>query len=301
MQSSQTGGETTQTRNQYMLTVSVPLNFGQKSQYLSSSINHSEHSGTTYQTSLSGTLGENNSFSYSVQAGHDTESQNTMYGLNIQNQFSKARISANYAHSDNYDQIGAGVQGAVVAHSGGVTFGPYLSETFGIVEAKGAKGALVRNTQNSKIDRFGYAIIPSLTPYRENMVTLDPKGIDHGAELQENQSVTIPYAGASIKTKFNTRQGHAILIQSEGLLMGAEVFDEEQEQVGMVGQGSQIYARVKNNNGKLQVRWGNEEDEKCAVSYQIPSEQKEKALINISSACTSPVSSGEQIKNIQER
>ena len=284
-QTSPAGGETTQTRNQYMLTISIPLNFGQKNQYLSSSINHSQHSGTTYQTSLSGTLGESNSFSYAVQAGHDTESQNTMYGVNIQNQFSKVKVSANYTHSDNFEQIGGGIQGAVVAHAGGVTFGPYLSETFGIVEAKGAKGALVRNTQNSKIDRFGYAVIPSLTPYRENMVTLDPKGIDRGAELQENQSVTIPHAGVAIKTKFSTRQGHAVLIQSEGLLMGAEVFDEEQEQVGMVGQGSQVYARVKNSTGKLQVRWGDEEDEKCILTYQIPSEQKDKALANINSIC----------------
>jgi outer membrane usher protein len=38
--------------------------------------------------------------------------------------------------------------------------------------------------------------------------------------------------------------------------MGADVFDSAGNEIGMVGQGGQIYARVEDNTGKLTVKWG---------------------------------------------
>lgn len=40
-----------------------------------------------------------------------------------------------------------GSSGTVVLHSGGVTFGPYASDTFALIHADGAQGAVVQNGQ----------------------------------------------------------------------------------------------------------------------------------------------------------
>ncbi|MGX8942039.1 FimD/PapC C-terminal domain-containing protein [Symbiopectobacterium sp. Eva_TO] len=53
--------------------------------------------------------------------------------------------------------------------------------------------------------------------------------------------------------------------------MGADVVTAAGDSVGMVGQGGQIYARLAEERGTLQVVWGPQAGEQCAVSYRLPS------------------------------
>ncbi|WP_164098542.1 fimbria/pilus outer membrane usher protein, partial [Serratia marcescens] len=65
--------------------------------------------------------------------------------------------------------------GTLVLHSGGITLGPYTSDTFALIHADGAQGAVVQNGQGAVIDHFGYAILPTLSPYRRNNISLDTR------------------------------------------------------------------------------------------------------------------------------
>jgi outer membrane usher protein len=38
----------------------------------------------------------------------------------------------------------------------------------------------------------------------------------------------------------------------------------------MVGQGGQIYARVEDNTGKLTVKWGKQDGQRCEIKYRLP-------------------------------
>ena len=152
--------------------------------------------------------------------------------------------------------------------------GPYLGDTFGLIEAKGAEGAEVRNGGGARIDSKGYALIPYLVPYRYNDISLDSKGINDNAEIEGSQYRSAPYAGASVKIKFSTRLGRAVLIATKlpdgsMLPLGSNVYNGEKVVVGMVGQGSKIYARAANAQGKLTVAWGNAEDQQCVISYDL--------------------------------
>ncbi|AJJ62802.1 fimbria/pilus outer membrane usher protein [Yersinia aldovae] len=281
------------TENIASLTVSIPLNIGSRNQYLSMSANRNPKSGNNYQTSLSGTAGERNTLNYSVNAGYDDSNisgSSNNWGANIQKQFPNATVNGSYSRGNNYTQYGAGARGAAVIHRKGVTLGPYLGETFGLIEADGAQGATVRNAQGARIDSNGFALIPALTPYNYNTVGLDTKGINRNTELKENQGRVVPYAGAAVKVKFETLTGYAVLIQTqtaegEGLPLGADVYTSENEIVGMVGQGNQIYVRVKEDKGSLHVRWGENSNEQCELPYALGSQDTEQEIIHITGSC----------------
>lgn len=283
------------TENIASLTVSIPLNIGGRNQYLSMSANRNPSSGNSYQTSLSGTAGEGNTFNYSVNAGYDDNNfsgSSNNWGANVQKQFPNATINGSYSRGNNYTQYGAGARGAAVIHSKGVTLGPYLGDTFGLIEADGAQGATVRNAQGARIDNNGFALVPSLTPYNYNTVGLDTKGINRNTELKENQGRVVPYAGAAVKVKFETLTGYAILVQTqtangEGLPLGADVYNSKDEIIGMVGQGNQIYARVKKNKGSLYVRWGENSNEQCELPFNFSEQDTEQDIINITGSCHS--------------
>lgn len=70
----------------------------------------------------------------------------------------------------------------------------------------------MRNAQGARVDSAGYAIVPSLSPYRYNDVALDTKGINPNAELSGGQIRVAPYAGSSVLLKFATLTGRALLI-----------------------------------------------------------------------------------------
>lgn len=166
--------------------------------------------------------------------------------------------------------------GTLVAHSGGITLSPYTGDTFTLVEAKGAEGAAIPSYPGVAIDRFGYALFPASNPYQLNDVVIDPKGIPENAELENTSQKIVPRYGAIVKAKFDSREGRPVLIQADyagkTLPFGADVFDDNGVGVGVVSQGSLIYARVPTDKGILHVKWGAENDEQCSVNYTLAPE-----------------------------
>ena len=283
------------TENLITLTFSIPLSFGGRDNYISTSLSHADSSGNSVQTSVSGMLDDAGTLNYSVYAGYqqNRESQagsTKNWGANLQKNSAFGTLNGSYSASSDYTQWGVGGRGAAVIHRGGITLGPYLSETFGLVEAKGAKGALVKNGQGARIDSNGYAIVPSLTPYRYNTISLDPKGINKHTELKSTQSRVIPYAGAAVKASFDTLSGYGVLIKvkingTEALPMGASVLDDQNNVVGMSGQASLIYARVRERQGILTVKWGDSPQEMCRVSYVLPESSEQQELVSVAGQC----------------
>lgn len=278
--------------NMLMFSVSVPLGSGMNAPTVSGFATHrsGDGHGDAYQAGLSGTLGENRTLSYGLNASRDAQGQTTDWGGTLQQQLPSVSLGGSYSQGENYRTVSASARGAVVAHSGGVTFGPYLGDTFALIEAKGASGAEVLGGQGARIDRFGYALMPSLTPYRYNPIGLDPQGISEQAELVDTERTVAPYAGASVKVTFKTLAGHALLVKASRadgspLPLGALVRDEQGATVGVVGQGSQLYARVTGNNGQLTAQWGDTPDQTCRLPYDLKAFSGKQPLIRLNAIC----------------
>ncbi|EIJ46001.1 hypothetical protein GWL_30290 [Herbaspirillum sp. GW103] len=274
-----------------MLSLSIPLGSpGGERPILSTSMVRAQQQ-DLYQTQVSGMLAGQRHLSYSAGASHMPGGQQDSLNGNIGVRLPKANLNVNLARGRDYWQAAGNVRGALAVHAGGITLGPYLGDTFALVEAKGAEGARLFNGQGAVIDSHGYALLPSLSPYHRNVVELAASSKSHKTELLESQRTVIPYAGATLKLSFRTRTGHALLIRLHRddaipLPMGADVLDAQGSVIGMVGQGSQAYLRTDQLQGELLVRWGDGQQERCTARYDLQAQDLEQALIRLQAACT---------------
>lgn len=284
-----------ESQTSYYLNLSFPLWENHDSNYapqMSLSYNQDTNGRSGEQAMVSGSAGENNQLTWNASGMHDSEAgTSTNFGGSYRG--SVAQVSGSYSQGSDYHSTSLSMSGAVVAHSGGLTLSPYNSDTFTLVEAKGAEGATVPSYPGVKIDRFGYALLPASSPYQLNDVSIDPKGTSRNVELDNTSQKVVPRYGAVVKVKFNAEKGTPILITSsysgKALPFGAEVYDEKDHSVGTVAQGSTIYARVAETKGTLKVKWGDDSASQCSVRYMlapdIEDDTKQTAIQRFSNEC----------------
>lgn len=279
------------TENNISVGFSMPLEWGESRPNISLNLNKNKSS-ESLTTSMSGVFNDNKNLSYSLYNGVENyqQSSNAMtWGGSLQYNTAKGTFRSSYSQGSDYKQLGLGTSGTLLIHPGGMTYGPYISDTFALVKAKGAKGAEIRNGQGAKIDSFGYAILPSLSPYQYNTISLDPKGLDSHIEIKGGSQQVVPYAGAFVQVNIETLSGQQVLIntrldQRQVIPMGSDVIDKDGNNLGMVGQGGQIYARINDQSGVLFVKWGDDEEQQCKIHYQLPI-TAEREVIQLTSKC----------------
>ena len=98
--------------------------------------------------------------------------------------------------------------------------------------------------------------------------------------------------------KFNADRGIPILMVStfsgKPLPFGAEVFDDKNNNVGVVAQGGMIYARVSDNKGNLHVKFGSDAQSQCEVSYiltPMKEDNKDNSIQQFINECRKKISS----------
>ncbi|NBC97807.1 fimbria/pilus outer membrane usher protein [Atlantibacter hermannii] len=269
----------------FMFTVSMPLSGGAFAPQFNGSFTRDGQGNTGEQMGLSGSFGNENQYNYGLSAT-DYSNSSPSYNVNGQYLSSFTRISGNYGKSKDYSNASVGLTGTLLGYSGGIMFSPYVSDSFAIVEAKGATGASISTLPGTKVDYWGHAAVPYLNPYQINEIALDPKGMSDNAELDFSSQTVVPQAGAVVKVKYNVQQGYPILMNvsipdGSTLPFGADVFNSEGRSVGTVGQGGQIYARVDKAKDTLHVKWGESRDQNCNISYIIPAVDDETASKNV--------------------
>lgn len=284
------GDEKIEDEHTLMVSVSAPLGRGSYRPNVTASVTRSRDGGSQIQSAVSGVVGKEQSLSYGAYATRDTGSDTNMIGANVQKQLPKVSLGGSVSRGEDYWQASATARGAVVLHKGGATLGPYLGDTFALVEAPGADGARLLNARGVTVDGRGYALVPSLSAYRYNRITLDPAGMDSQAELQESTRTVAPYAGAAIRLAFRVNQGQGVLIKikrpsGEGVPMGAMVKTEAGEEVGLVGQASSAYARLPDDQGTLIVSWGDNEDAACHLAYALPKDVATRSVVHLTGIC----------------
>jgi outer membrane usher protein len=262
-----------ESQNNYMLNFSFPLgrNDTVNVPQMRVQLNNDSNGNTGEQVSISGSEGEQSQFSYGAAAMNANGGAGTSGSLNGQYRSPMTSMTGTFGAGNSYQNASAGLSGTIVAHPGGVTLTPYNSDTMAIVHAKGAEGATVSGYPGVQVDRWGNAVVPYLNPYQMNEISIDPKGTASDIELENTTQKVAPYSGAVVMLTYNTKQGTPILIMStlkgSPVPFGADVLDENGGNVGSVGQGGQIYARVAKERGRLRVKWGDAPQMQCQVGY----------------------------------
>ena len=149
-----------------------------------------------------------------------------------------------------------------------------------------------------RIDHAGYALVPYVTPYILNTVSIDPTGLPLDVQLDSTSTEVAPRAGAVVMVKFKSESGRFVLIQTHladgrTLPFGAEVEDEKGQAIGVVGQAGRIMVRVLNETGRLSVQWQDQDvAQTCSLLYRLKPRGKDKrkagAIEQIEATCQQP-------------
>jgi outer membrane usher protein len=244
--------------NSYLLSVNVPIGSKGNSKPLFNSlysvVSHDDAGNTQLQANASGSQGSQNELSYGVgtlysnRSGSSSSSQTVNGNMSYRSPVGQLGVTGSVNNSSS-KQLSLSASGSLVAHQGGLTAGPRLGDApFAIINAEGATGARVFNGQGAKVDRNGYAILPGLTPYRENTVAIDYKDLPSSVDIMENHKVVIPRAGAMIPVNMTTMTGAAMMLvvrdeNKEFLPIGTDLVDASGMSQSIVGQGGMAFIR----------------------------------------------------------
>jgi outer membrane usher protein len=262
--------------NQLLLNFSIPLGDTAHAPNLSVNLTHDKDNGTQEQTMLNGTAGVDNAFSYGATATHASDGAGSSESVNGGYRSPYAVINASYGSGSGYSQDSLNITGGVVAHAGGITFGQPISDTVGLVYAPGADGARVASAAGARIGGSGYALVPYLTPYILNTVQIDPKGLPLDVQLDATSAQVAPHEGAVVLLKFKTETGRTVILRvrladGQAVPFGAEVFNEKNISLGVVGQAGKLLVRGVDQQGLLHARWQDDNDnaQSCSFSYHL--------------------------------
>ncbi|EJN02064.1 P pilus assembly protein, porin PapC [Herbaspirillum sp. YR522] len=267
------------TGTQYAFSMSIPLGREINSPTVSTSVTRDQRGDTSLQGTLNGTVGEQRNISYSATANRSSGS--TGGSLNGQYSAPYANLGASYGYTSGGNrQMSATASGGVVAHAGGVLLAQNLGDTIGIVRAPGAAGAAV-NYSGVQLSDAGTAVVPYLTPFRNNEIQLDPKGTSTDVELKSTSQRVAPMAGAVVLLDYETVSGRSVLINAhrangEAVPFSADVLDEDGNVLGMVGQGGMVFVRTANDSGQLTLRWGSQRNAQCRIRYALAPRAKDR-------------------------
>ncbi|SDB90901.1 fimbria/pilus outer membrane usher protein [Acinetobacter boissieri] len=250
---------------EYLLSINFPLSMSKAVANVNATISEDSQS-----IGMSGMINDRLNYGASVSK----QNNNNAYNINSSYKTDIATLATSYSAAPNYQQTMLSARGNIVLHAGGLQFGPEQGQTMTIVYAPNAVGAKVNNLSGLRINKAGYAVLPYLTPYRINDVTLDPQDMSDQVELQESTQRIAPYAGSITQLNFNTKMGYAIYISAKridhsSLPFAAEVFNSKGDAIGLVGQGSLVYLRSDLKQDQVIVKWGDDASQQCQIKYDL--------------------------------
>ena len=287
--------------NEVYLSFTLPLGDGMHAPNVGANFTHDSTGHMLDQATINGSLGEDNQFSYGGTASHDNGEGGSSSAGNAGTLYAGyrspyAQFNGSVGSGNGYSQASLGVSGAVVVHPGGITFGQPMGDTVAIVDAKDAAGARVINASGVRVDNGGYALVPYMTPFALNTIQIDPKGLPLNVQLDATSAQVAPHAGSVVMVKFKTEEGRTVVFRirqpgSQPIPFGADIMDEANNSVGVIGQGGRALVRGVKDSGKLNVQWKLDDTSpmSCGFSYRLKPVDK-KATIDgleiIDATCT---------------
>ncbi|EGK9148798.1 fimbrial biogenesis outer membrane usher protein, partial [Salmonella enterica] len=251
---------------------------------------------TSQQVGVNGVALSDNQLNYNLNQSVANHGQGYGGSLNTIYNGSVASITGGYNYGKNQQQFTYGLSGGIVAHPHGITLGQEPGETIAIVCAPGASGVKVNSQSGVKTDWRGYAIVPYLTPYRSAEVTIDTSNIGNDVAMDMTSARVVPTRGAVVMANYRTQVGRQAMInlthQGKAIPFGAMAVldtqgmeDGQQAASGIVGDAGQLFMTGLPEEGRLNVRWGNDADSRCSVPYRLSAERKDGVPVTLTAVC----------------
>ncbi|AOJ76645.1 fimbria/pilus outer membrane usher protein [Burkholderia ubonensis] len=271
---------------QFTASISIPLGGGARSHRMFANTVASTNGDVSTQVGVNGFLNEANTVNYSVQGDYRKNSGGSG-GVGLGWDTPLAKLTTNYNQSGQGKHMNVGAAGSVVAHSGGVTLGQTVGETFAIAEVPGVRGAQFSSSSSISTDRSGYAILPYVQPYRYNWLSVDTESLGFDTDLTDNSKSVVPTRGAIVKATFSAEMGRRVqfdVTTANGgkVPFGATAYDESGKVLGMVDDASRVLVFGIKEQGRMSIRWS---EGSCEGSYALPERKKSVAYERVAMVC----------------
>jgi len=262
--------------NTFFISLDIPLETKNKNLNLSSSyVNYADSHNTRVSLAVNDKSLDNVNYNFWMDRGTQNSFGNGG-SLSYNNGYNTKQ--AGYFKNENSEMIYGNINGAMVLHEGEITRASELGKTFAIVKAIGAEGMSISSNSNIKINANGYGVVPYLSPYKRNYITLDSKKSKNMSEIEENRLLVIPDSGSSPLIEFKVKKiGKNILkIHSVNyeIPFGAKVVDAKNNTVGITDQsGFVLLPQEDEGNQELGVIWSKDsKDYKCKIRFRNDSD-----------------------------
>lgn len=256
--------------------VSVSLDQWLPGSYATYNLNSSENGNTSQNIGLSGTALPDNNLNYSISQGYTSQGEGANGYASADYKGGYGEVNVGYGYDRSQRRMDYGLQGGILLHENGVTLSQPLSETVALVKAPGADDVSITSNTGVKTDWRGYAVVPYVTAYRRNQISLDTATLPDDVDMTLTSASVIPTRGAVVRADFNPNVGQRALMtliraNGEAVPFGATVSreDDKKNAGSIVGDGGQVYLSGMSDSGTLKVTWGSRADQTCRVSYSL--------------------------------
>lgn len=261
---------------QIALSLRIPLSRWLPRGWATYNVSHEKSGDTVQQVGLTGTALDDNRLSYSLRQSHSDGNGGNSSSLYSSYHAPMADLNAGYYYDNDSQQTSYGISGGIVVHNHGITLSQPLGESFALVDANGASGARIRNIPGIKTDWRGYAIVPYLTAYNENLIALDTTTLPADVDSNNTSETVVPNKGAMVKVHFDARTGSRLLIKlvaesGTPIPFGATAVSEDQTLENIVDDGGMLYLSGAKSGEKLRlhVKWGTAASQQCWANFYV--------------------------------
>lgn len=257
------------------LNVSVPLSFNDNRMFMSYGLATDSQHQTQNSARISGNYGQIGQGSWDFYQNYTNQGIGYAGGVSTSYRSTFANMNAGYAYNENNKKLNYGISGAVVGTEYGVLLAPSLQETNALILTKDTQGVGLVNGKSIETNASGLAIMPGISPYRKNSLSIDTKTLPEDVEIENNiKSNMIPTKGALVLADFDAKKGHKLLFKlklnnQQELPVGAKaILDDGTHH--LVSNFNTLYFVTDKLDGKVMINWKNEgEGQSCQVDFNI--------------------------------
>lgn len=253
-------------------TMQIPLSRFLSDSWMTLSASSNKKGDSVSQMGLSGSALEDKNLSWNVQQGYNSKGSDTMGSASVNYKGRHGEYQLGYSYSRDSRQLSAGAMGGLVVHPYGIAATQPLGETMALVKADNAAGVKVANNGGIYTDSKGFAVVPYVTPYRQNSLSLDTATLNNNTDVLNDTRTVVPTKGALALADYPTVTGYKIMLQLSGkeVPFGATASIKNRDNLtdGIVDERQRVWLNGAPEKGTVEVNWAGES---CRATYQITS------------------------------
>ncbi len=194
-----------------------------------------------------------------------------------------ATLEGSIIQQGNDVRATAYAEGSVVAMGGGVFLSRRIEDSFAVVRGAGSEIPVLSNTiVVTRTNREGRALVPFLSSFQENNVSIDPTDLPVDLKPARTEAVVIPGDRAGVVINFGVEQIAAaivILVDTTGtpLPIGSTVMLEGSAEPAVVGFDGRAYLTGLAAHNRVRVQREGAED--CSAAFDFAPVAGEQVLI----------------------